>query len=690
MKNFKGQMKNFAWTLMWAMLLLRSSATEPQNNTEDKLIEVQIVRTILMSTEAPEKVTGPQEAKGTNLQVAGAPTFSVTTGVIEHVAALLGNETIASTGSSYFPEAPVISSITQSPNLPSLNNTTIATFLLDNTSVTLSPFPILPVNVSTTRASINLEINEAHKLAENNSLIPALRLTENHTVSLATNSSQSISNATTAIKSSQRKSSSLKPVRKKTAASVPKLSRNDTVTEHRRLVGGKNATKLIAKPPKQRKVTKPTKQPKKPEKQRSSKLKLKTKKPKARVKPVRTKKQQKVKKKKNTQTDESRVETTSFPYFEDYYCPPQCACYGRIVQCSDKGLDKIPYGIPFNTRNLFLMNNKIDVIPLDLLNEYMLLEFLVLNNNKLTDIGVEGTLEGMQKLTRLYMDQNNLSSIPTDLPSTLEELMLNSNNISMMSSQVWAKCKNLKTISLNNNRITDESIPPGAFNPVQNLHVIKMNHNLLTAVPADFSTSLRELFLEGNQIRKLPDNVFTDSSALIYLNLHNNQLNNKGIGKKAFLHMSKLEYLDLGKNALTVIPKLLPRSLKKLILQANSITSVRKDAFQNMLKLEEIYLAHNQISLVAIGAFKGLAGLRHLDLSHNRLAQVPRQLPLTLQYLYLHSNQIDYIPRDALCGHQWAESHLILVRLEKNILDHRQADVHALQCLRGYQVIHFE
>ncbi|KAJ1164174.1 hypothetical protein NDU88_004619 [Pleurodeles waltl] len=55
------------------------------------------------------------------------------------------------------------------------------------------------------------------------------------------------------------------------------------------------------------------------------------------------------------------------PYFEDNYCPAECACYGRVVQCSDKGLSKIPYGTPFNTRYLLLMNNKIDFIQLDLL-----------------------------------------------------------------------------------------------------------------------------------------------------------------------------------------------------------------------------------------------------------------------------------------------------------------------------------
>lgn len=336
------------------------------------------------------------------------------------------------------------------------------------------------------------------------------------------------------------------------------------------------------------------------------------------------------------------------------------------------------------------MNNQIDVIPMELLSEYVSLEFLVLNSNRLTDAGLEGSLERMEKLTRLYLDQNQLSRVPVTLPPSLEELTLNSNNISTMSARDWATYRNLRIVSLNDNRLMEGSIPAGALGPMQNLHTIKMEHNLLAAVPTDLSTSLRELYLEGNQIQKIADNVFSSSSALTHLSLHNNQVNNRGIGQKAFQHMSKLEYLDLGKNALTAVPKQLPCSLTKLILEGNAIGAIRKGSFCNTSDLEEVYLAHNRIALVATGALRGMARLRFVDLSHNRLLHVPRQLPLTLYYLYLHGNHISHFPRDALCDREWARSHLILVRLEKNKLDPDQVDSRALRCLRGHQVIHFE
>ncbi|MGH0128398.1 UNVERIFIED_CONTAM: hypothetical protein FKN15_004728 [Acipenser sinensis] len=135
------------------------------------------------------------------------------------------------------------------------------------------------------------------------------------------------------------------------------------------------------------------------------------------------------------------------------------------------------------------MNNKIDLIQLDLLKEYLTVEFLVLSNNRLTDSAIEGTFEGI--LTRLYLDKNFLSSIPTDLPPTLAELRLNLNNISVMSEQAWSRCKSLKIISINNNTLTNDSIPAGTFSSLTNLQTLSLNHNQLIGVPSKLPTNLK-------------------------------------------------------------------------------------------------------------------------------------------------------------------------------------------------------
>uniref|UniRef100_A0AAV2ITK2 LRRNT domain-containing protein n=1 Tax=Knipowitschia caucasica TaxID=637954 RepID=A0AAV2ITK2_KNICA len=129
---------------------------------------------------------------------------------------------------------------------------------------------------------------------------------------------------------------------------------------------------------------------------------------------------------------ENTKNTMHFPYFLDNYCPPECACYGRVVQCSDKGVDRVPYGIPYNSRYILLMNNHIDHIQLDFLSEYISMEFLALTNNRLTDGAIEGAFEGVPALKRLYLDSNQLQSVPIDLPMSLEELRLDNNQVELM------------------------------------------------------------------------------------------------------------------------------------------------------------------------------------------------------------------------------------------------------------------
>ncbi|XP_029019174.1 uncharacterized protein LOC114862727 [Betta splendens] len=150
---------------------------------------------------------------------------------------------------------------------------------------------------------------------------------------------------------------------------------------------------------------------------------------------------------------------TSFHYFTDNYCPLECACYGRVVQCSDKGVERVPYGIPYSARYVLLMNNHIHSIQLDLLTDYVSMEFLVLSNNQLTDGAIEGAFYGVPALKRLYLDQNLLESVPTDLPACLEEIRLDHNRLRAMSPAAWTRSPGLRVLSLSNNSLGDGPEP---------------------------------------------------------------------------------------------------------------------------------------------------------------------------------------------------------------------------------------
>ncbi|XP_048010787.1 podocan-like protein 1 [Megalobrama amblycephala] len=381
-----------------------------------------------------------------------------------------------------------------------------------------------------------------------------------------------------------------------------------------------------------------------------------------------------------------------FPYFEDHYCPSECFCYGRVVQCSDKDLDKVPYGIPYNSRYILLMNNHIDSIQLNLLSEYDSMEFLVLSKNRLTDASIEGAFEGIQSLKRLYVERNLLGSIPTDLPGTLEELRLDGNQISVMSDAAFGRCPSLLILSLSNNSLGNKSIPPGVLLPLGKLRILTLSYNQLSSVPLQLPLSLRELYLRGNRIQSLQGDMFWGEAELEILDLSANRLTDKGLGKAALLNASNLESLNLEGNSLKQVPHHLPRTIKTLNLEGNFISSITKDAFISMPQLEHLGLARNKITKVALGAFRVLPLLHQLDMSHNSLQQVPRQLPLWLHSVTFANNKIRAIPRDAFCwgrGNESPLSGLVKVHLEYNMIDLGHLDTLAFRCLRGFQVVQF-
>lgn len=365
----------------------------------------------------------------------------------------------------------------------------------------------------------------------------------------------------------------------------------------------------------------------------------------------------------------------------------------RVVQCSDKGVDRVPYGIPYNSRYVLLMNNHISSIQLDLLDEYVSLEFLVLSNNQLTDGAIEGAFEGIPALKRLYLDRNLLDSVPTDLPLSLEELRLDGNKVSVMSEAAWAQCPGLLVLSLSNNSLGNgsDSLPSSVLSPLTKLRTLNLDHNQLTSVPLGLPLSIKELYLRGNHIGQFRGGAFNGVSELMVLDLSANRLSNRGLLRDSLLNATHLESLNLEGNRLKQVPQYLPRSLKTLNLEGNLISSIRKTTLSSLKHLEHLGLARNKIFKVAPGAFKALPVLHQLDLCNNSLRQVPRELPQGLHSVVLTHNMIQSVPRDAFC---WGDkslslSGLVRVQLEHNLIDMGKLDAQAFRCLRGFQVVHF-
>ncbi|XP_030197185.1 leucine-rich repeat protein soc-2 homolog [Gadus morhua] len=367
-------------------------------------------------------------------------------------------------------------------------------------------------------------------------------------------------------------------------------------------------------------------------------------------------------KKKSSTTESGRTtaaptwtaeETTTpyFPYFKDAYCPLECACYDRVVQCSDQGVARVPYGIPYNARYVLLTNNLISSLRAGSFRGLLSLEALVLSRNRLADAAVQSAFRALPALRRLHLDGNFLERVPTDLPPALEELRLDDNRVGAVSAAAWLRCPGLLVLSLRNNSLGDgsEGFPSGALSPLGRLRTLSLDGNGLTGAPLGLPLSLRELYLRGNRIRLFPGGVFPGPSQLVILDLSGNRLTDEGLGRDSLRNAPRLESLNLGANALSRVPRHLPASLRTLNFEGNLIASVGRGAFRSLPHLEHLGLARNRIARVAPGAFGALAALHQLDLSHNALRRVPRRLPRGLHSVALAHNRIRTVPRDAFC-----------------------------------------
>ncbi|XP_046878829.1 keratocan [Hypomesus transpacificus] len=256
-------------------------------------------------------------------------------------------------------------------------------------------------------------------------------------------------------------------------------------------------------------------------------------------------------------------------------CPSECRCppnFPNAVYCDNKGLKHIP-NIPPHTWYLYLQNNLIDVISKDALRNATQLRWLNLNRNKLTSKGVEeGVLADMPRLMHLFMDDNLLASVPSGLPSNLEQLRLSRNRISKIPTGVFSGMNRLTLLDLQGNKLQDDAVTEVSLKGLSSLVQINLAKNQLNSMPPGLPPSTAQIFLDGNNIEKIPEEYFKGLPKVAFLRLNRNKLGNSGLPKNVFNISSMLD-LQLSHNQLTEVP-LISSGLEHLHLDHNRIKSV--------------------------------------------------------------------------------------------------------------------
>lgn len=363
-------------------------------------------------------------------------------------------------------------------------------------------------------------------------------------------------------------------------------------------------------------------------------------------------------------------------------CPPPCACFGDLLDCSRLKRGQIPETIPEWTVQLDLSHNKLQVLDSALFSKLQHLTEIKLNHNELEEIPDLGPYAS--NVTSLVLANNRITRISVEQLRpflALETLDLSNNNIVDIKANSFPALP-LKNLFLNNNRIS--SLETGCFtNLSSSLQVLRLNRNRLSSIPAKIFQlpNLHHLELSRNRVRRVEGLTFHGLHALRSLKMQRNGLSRLMDG--AFWGLSNMEVLQLDYNNLTEVSKgwlyglltlqqlhlghnaisrIQPdawefcQKLSELDLSSNHLSRLEESSFVGLSLLDELHIGNNCVSFIADGAFRGLSNLQMLDLQNNEISWTIEDMngPFSaldkLKKLFLQGNQIRSVTKKSFSG----------------------------------------
>ncbi|KAJ3587299.1 hypothetical protein NHX12_010897 [Muraenolepis orangiensis] len=241
-----------------------------------------------------------------------------------------------------------------------------------------------------------------------------------------------------------------------------------------------------------------------------------------------------------------------------------------------------------------------------------------------------------------------LSEVPEGIPLDTKFLDLQNNRISELKEHDFRGLTNLYALSLVNNRIS--KVHSRTFSPLKQMQKLYFSRNHLTTIPRNLPSSLVELRVHDNHIRKVPAGAFSGLSRMNCIEMGSNPIQNSGFEPGAFRGL-KLNYLRISEAKLSGVPKDLPDTLQELHLDNNQIQTLELEDLKRYKELYRLGLAYNHIRNLEAGSLAFLPRLMELHLENNRLTRVPAGLQNMkyLQMVYLHANNITDVGVDDFC-----------------------------------------
>lgn len=146
------------------------------------------------------------------------------------------------------------------------------------------------------------------------------------------------------------------------------------------------------------------------------------------------------------------------------------------------------------------VHNLMTKFPSGLLTDKENLTSVNIQHNKLTSDAIAGAFKGAKKMQFLDVSHNKLKKLPAGVPSSLEFLYADYNDIDSIGAGYLNKLPGLQYLRISNNKLVDSGIPAGVFN-VTSLIELDLSFNKLQTIP-EINEQLQQLYLQANEINK--------------------------------------------------------------------------------------------------------------------------------------------------------------------------------------------
>ncbi|KAF4078159.1 hypothetical protein AMELA_G00196100 [Ameiurus melas] len=227
----------------------------------------------------------------------------------------------------------------------------------------------------------------------------------------------------------------------------------------------------------------------------------------------------------------------------------------KHLRLDNNRFTSIPSGLPASLEDLRLPHNQLVEVQESVLKNSVHLAALDLSHNFLSDTSFyPGAWIDLPNLKNLDLSHNQLNMVPAHLPRVLRQLSLQHNFIQAIPPDTLSHLRpGLQSLRLSHNQLLEHGLLGKAFRGAyKTLEELLLDNNRLERVPPNirYFRNLHQLRLDHNLISAVPVKsvckmALTNSSPLLALHLENNYLDVNRIPRKALSCIPDLQRVVL-------------------------------------------------------------------------------------------------------------------------------------------------